>query len=52
MKGRIARRLGKNRGGVKKKKDAKTTEGRRARRVLDGASRTLRWLGVQAPEGR
>ena len=50
MKGRIARRLGKNWGGVKK--DAKTPAGRRARRVLDGASRTLRWLGVQAPEGR
>ena len=44
MKGRIARRLGKNRGGVKK--DAKRIAGRRARRVLDGAGRTLRRLGV------
>lgn len=42
-KSRIARRLGKNRGGVKK--DAKTTEGRRARRLLNGTSRTARFIG-------
>ena len=42
-KHRIARRLGKNRGGVKRW--AKAHEGRRARRLLNGTSRTARFIG-------